>query len=163
MRAGIGGGVVLVALLMVAAENLFIFGALSAEVSALRAARSHGPPLEYCVELRAVLSDLEAGLYGSVDDVRPLLNTLRWENDYYLVTHDFPDYVRAQGAVDAVYRDQHEWTCRSILCTAGTGRFSTDRTIEEYAATCGTSHPHAAQRPSSMPSAVRDHSPTWRI
>lgn len=65
--------------------------------------------------------------------VGPLLNTLRWENDYYLVSHDFPDYLRAQALVDASYRDTREWTRRSILCTAGTGRFSTDRTIEEYA------------------------------
>jgi len=61
------------------------------------------------------------------------LATFKWENDYYLVTHDFDDYCRAQSLVDQVYRDKREWTRRSILCTAGMGKFSTDRTIAEYA------------------------------
>jgi len=115
-------------------ENLFIFGAEAHEVPALRAERrAGGPPREYCAELKAVLADLEAGRFGPLDDVGPLLATLRWENDYYLVSHDFPDYCRAQSAVDAAYLDRREWTRRSIACCAGMGKFSTDRTIAEYA------------------------------
>ena len=47
--------------------------------------------------------------------------------------HDFPDYLRAQSDVDRVFADPAEWTRRSILSTAGMGKFSTDRTIDEYA------------------------------
>ena len=114
-------------------ENLFIFGAETAEVFRLRDERRSRPPRDYCPELMGVLADVRAGLYGPVDDVMPLLNTLRWENDYYLVSHDFPDYIRAQALIDTTYADQREWTRRSILCTAGTGKFSTDRTIAAYA------------------------------
>ena len=114
-------------------ENLFIFGAETHEVFVLREERRTRPPRDYCPELVAVIADISAGLYGPVDDVMPLLNTLRWENDYYLVSHDFPDYVRAQCLVDATYADQRAWTRRSILCVAGMGKFSTDRTIDEYA------------------------------
>jgi starch phosphorylase len=115
------------------ADNLFIFGALTPAVEGLRRERRERPAREYSPALRAVLGDLEAGLYGPLDDVGPLLSTFKWENDFYLVTHDFDDYCRAQSQVDTVYRDKREWTRRSILCTAGMGKFSTDRTIDEYA------------------------------
>lgn len=112
---------------------MFIFGAEAHEVPALRAERRNAPARPYCPELQGVMDDMGAGLFGPVDDVRPLLDTLRWENDYYLVSHDFPDYMRAQADVDAVYANSFEYTRRSILSTAGMGRFSTDRTIKEYA------------------------------
>ncbi len=114
-------------------DNVFIFGAETEDVPGLRDERRNGPARPYCPELTAVLADIAAGEYGSPEDVAPLLNTLRWENDYYLVSHDFPDYMRAQAEVDAVYANPPEWTRRSILSTAGMGRFSTDRTIQEYA------------------------------
>jgi starch phosphorylase len=114
-------------------ENMFIFGAEAHEVPALRATRRTKAAQPYCPELTRVMDDMAAGKYGPMDEVAPLLNTLKWENDYYLVSHDFPAYLKAQEAVDATYRDAGEWTRRSILSTAGMGKFSTDRTIEEYA------------------------------
>jgi hypothetical protein len=114
-------------------ENMFIFGAEAHEVPGLRAARRSKPPTAYCPELVRVMDDLAAGVYGPMDEVAPILHSLKWENDYYLVSHDFPAYLRAQEAVDEVYRNPSEWTRRSILSTAGMGKFSTDRTIEEYA------------------------------
>jgi starch phosphorylase len=114
-------------------ENLFIFGAETPEVLVLREERRTKPAKPYCPQLLAVIADIQAGLYGPVEDVTPLLNTLRWENDYYLVSHDFPDYIRAQALIDATYANQRDWTRRSIHCTAGTGKFSTDRTISDYA------------------------------
>lgn len=99
----------------------------------LRADRRSKPAQPYCPELQAVMADLQSGKYGSAEEVGPILNTLKWENDYYLTSHDFPMYLKAQEAIDVVYRDQDEWTRRSILSTAGMGKFSTDRTIDEYA------------------------------
>ncbi len=115
------------------AENMFIFGAEAHEVPGLRADHHSKPEVPPCPQLQAVLDDIKGGAFGPIDDVGPLLNTLRWENDYYLVAHDFPMYVAAQERVDAVYRDAADWTRRSILSTAGMGKFSTDRTIDEYA------------------------------
>ncbi|KAJ9506352.1 hypothetical protein QJQ45_004972 [Haematococcus lacustris] len=54
-------------------------------------------------------------------------------NDWFLLANDFADYLRAQEEVDACYKDQAEWTRRSIMYTAGSGKFSSDRTIREYA------------------------------
>jgi len=96
-------------------------------------ARKTQPPQPLCPELARVVDDLAAGRFGDVGDVAPLLAHLRWEADFYLVSHDFPLYCAAQEQVDAVFADPGEWTRRSILSTAGMGKFSTDRTIAEYA------------------------------
>ena len=48
-------------------------------------------------------------------------------------SNDFNDYIRAQEAVDENYRNQALWTKKSILSVAGSGKFSSDRTIREYA------------------------------
>jgi starch phosphorylase len=116
-------------------ENMFIFGAEAHEVPSLRNVRRDpaSTPVPVCPELAGVIDDLSAGKFGPLDDVGPLLDTLKWQNDYYLVCHDFPLYLRAQEQVDAVFRIPDEWTRRSILSTAGMGKFSTDRTIDEYA------------------------------
>ena len=53
--------------------------------------------------------------------------------DYYLLANDFPSYLAAQERVDAAYRDRKTWDRMSIMSVAGSGKFSTDRTIQEYA------------------------------
>ena len=64
---------------------------------------------------------------------RTRTRTHKGGGDYYLVANDFPAYIEAQERVDATYRDQAEWTRMSILASAGSAKFSTDRTIQEYA------------------------------
>ncbi|KAK4258681.1 hypothetical protein QN277_005104 [Acacia crassicarpa] len=68
----------------------------------------------------------------------PLLESLEGNSgygrgDYFLVGHDFPSYMDAQERVDAAYRDRKRWLKMSILSTAGSGKFSRDRTIAQYA------------------------------
>ena len=84
-------------------------------------------------EFAAVIDHLRAGEFGSSEHIEPLLHVLRPENDYYLVRHDFQSYLDAQRRADALYKDQEAWTRQSMLVTAGMGKFSTDRTIAEYA------------------------------
>jgi len=62
-----------------------------------------------------------------------MLDAIAGGNDYYLVANDFDSYVAAQESADAAYRQPALWARRSILSTAGSGKFSTDRTISEYA------------------------------
>ena len=68
----------------------------------------------------------------ALPDFHPLVDSITY-SDYYLLANDFVPYLEAQERVDATYRDQAAWTRMSILSTAGSGFFSSDRTIKEYA------------------------------
>lgn len=78
-------------------------------------------------------SGLPADAFGPADDVRCLLHSLNGSNDRYLVRHDFASYVEANARVDSAFMDKDTWVRSSIFNCAGSGRFSTDRTIQEYA------------------------------
>jgi len=117
-------------------ENIFIFGLNVDEVAALDARGYH--PQDYYnadEELRAVIDWLgssyftpgESGAFGA------LHHSLLAGGDPYKVLADFRSYCDAQARVDAAYRDHAKWAKMAILNTAHMGRFSSDRTIREYA------------------------------
>jgi len=81
----------------------------------------------------AVLNSIDTGRYGDASTFRPITDALRNGHDYYLLSVDFPSYVEAQNRVDAIYAKPEEWTRMSIMSTAGCGKFSSDRTIKQYA------------------------------
>jgi starch phosphorylase len=71
-------------------------------------------------------------------DYEPLLDSLEGNSgygrgDYFLVAVDFPSYIEAQKEIDIAYKDRRRWNRSSILSTAGSGKFSSDRTISQYA------------------------------
>ncbi|CAK9198376.1 unnamed protein product [Sphagnum troendelagicum] len=71
-------------------------------------------------------------------DYEPLLDSLEGNSgyghgDYFLVGVDFPSYIEAQKEIDIAYKDRRRWNHSSILSTAGFGKFSSDRTISQYA------------------------------
>jgi starch phosphorylase len=120
----------------VGAENIFIFGLTVEEVEALRG-RGYNPweVYHHDPELRAVVDWLgsdyftpgEHGAFGSVH------GSLLHGGDPFLVLADFRSYSDCQQRVDAAYRDPAGWARRAILNTARMGKFSSDRTIREYA------------------------------
>ena len=111
-------------------ENMFIFGASATEVPILRAERSRfKPPPEF----DAVVTQIRSGAFGWAEYFAPVCDAVHGGADYYLLANDFADYLRAQQLVDATYQDEAKWTKMSILSTAGSGKFSSDRTIREYA------------------------------
>jgi starch phosphorylase len=118
----------------VGAENFFMFGLLAAEVYAIKA-RGYRPAHYYETnpELRAAIDLIADGFFsrGDVNLFRPIVEGLmQW--DPYLLFADFQSYSECQARVDRAYRDTDRWTTMSILNTARSGKFSSDRTVREY-------------------------------
>jgi starch phosphorylase len=118
----------------VGAENFFLFG-LSAEDVARVQAEGYRP-MEHVhnnPELAAVLDLISSGAFAQGDRelFRPLIDNLLTV-DPYLALADFTDYCACQEQVGTVYRDSVRWTRMSILNSARSGLFSSDRTIREY-------------------------------
>jgi starch phosphorylase len=115
-------------------ENLFIFGVRAEEINRLRQERKDFK--DYDPRWTEALDMLKSGAFGRpdyFDDLVASVNDMNRGNDWFLLANDFASYMAAQEEVDALYRDQEEWTRRSILYTASNGFFSSDRTIDQYA------------------------------
>jgi starch phosphorylase len=117
-------------------DNIFIFGLTADGVAALRA-KGYNPWDIYNTnaELRQSLDMIANGYFSPEDPrrFRPIFDTLTVSGDKFLVLADFASYLACQERVDALYRDTEEWTRRAILNVANMGRFSSDRTVREYA------------------------------
>ena len=118
----------------VGAENFFLFGLTVAEVSALKA-RGYNPWDYYNsnAELRQVIDSIAEGCFssGNSELFKPIVESLL-HRDEYLHLADYQSYIDSQEEVAAAYRDQEKWTRMSILNAARMGKFSSDRTIQEY-------------------------------
>lgn len=120
----------------VGAENIFIFGLTTPEVTAAKA-NGYNPWNVYDTnpELKEVL-DMIANGFFSVDEpnrYQAIFDTLLYKGDHYLLLADYASYIAMQEEVAAVYADQEEWSRRAILNVARMAKFSSDRTIGEYA------------------------------
>jgi starch phosphorylase len=118
----------------VGADNFFLFGLSTEEVFAAKARGYH--PLEYYngnQALKDVIDLIRSGFFsrGDAELFRPLIDGLMYHDPYMLLA-DFQSYVDCQEKVAAAYRDPEHWTRMSILNTARSGKFSSDRTIREY-------------------------------
>ena len=117
-------------------ENIFIFGMTVDEVNALLK-KGYNPQDFYMAddELRAVV-DWVGSNYFTPDEPHGVFNMLRDNlvySDPFLCLPDFRSYSNAQEKVDLVFRDKPKWAEMAILNTARMGKFSSDRTISEYA------------------------------
>jgi starch phosphorylase len=121
----------------VGADNFFLFGKTTGEIATLQ--RDGYRPWELIATLPLmpeVLRLIEQGHFshGDGEMFRPLLQNLTG-NDRFFVLADFADYLRAQDAVNSVWNQpgQRDWNRMSLLNTARTGFFSSDRSILDYA------------------------------
>jgi len=118
----------------VGAENFFLFGLTAAEVERIKA-DGYRPSSHYesNPELREVIDLLDRGVFSNGDRevFRPLIESLLMHDDYMLLA-DYQSYLECQERVSDAYRDQVNWTRMSILNTARSGRFSSDRSIRDY-------------------------------
>jgi starch phosphorylase len=116
-------------------DNIFIFGLTAPEVSGLKKAGYQ--PYSYYFgnpELKQAIDMIGSGSFSAEDShlFKPIVDTLLGL-DHYLLLADYSSYVACQDEVDKLYLQPHEWARTSILNTAAMGKFSSDRTIAEYA------------------------------
>ncbi|KAF3451432.1 hypothetical protein FNV43_RR07527 [Rhamnella rubrinervis] len=114
----------------IGADNMFLFGSKVHDVPILR---EKGPDLKVNLQFARVVRMVRDGYFGFKDYFKSLCDTVEVGNDFYLLGSDFESYLEAQAAADKAFVDQEKWTQMSILSTAGSGRFSSDRTIQDYA------------------------------
>jgi starch phosphorylase len=115
-------------------DNFFMFGLTSEEVEELRGNYDPHGIISHDDDLQRVMALLrcghfnlfEAGLYD------PIINAICSPHDPWMVAADFRSFIDAQQLVAEAYRDREHWTRMSILNTACSGKFSTDRTISDY-------------------------------
>ena len=128
----------------VGAENAFIFGLSADEVIAYENYGGYDPKEIFNLDgdIRRVLMQLINGTYSPQDPdlFRPLYNSLLESDggrraDTYFILKDFKSYAAAQVEVEKAYRDEKRWARMAMLNTASCGKFTSDRTIEEYAKT----------------------------
>jgi len=126
----------------VGAENAFIFGLSADEVIHFEQNGGYDPKQIFNLDddIRRVLMQLINGTYSPQDPelFRPLYNSLLEHDggrraDTYFILKDFKAYAAAQKEVEKAYRDEKRWAKMAMLNTASCGKFTSDRTIEEYA------------------------------
>ena len=120
----------------VGADNIFIFGLNAAEVADLK--NKGYNPWDYYhgnEELRQVLEMIATGFFSPdyPDLFLPIVNALTHGGDHYQLLADYAAYVECHEKIEVLYRNPGEWARKAILNVAGMGKFSSDRTIREYA------------------------------
>jgi glycogen phosphorylase len=130
-------------------DNIFIFGLKTPEV---RDQKNNGyQPMkiyDQCPPLKAVLDAVAGGQFSPEEPgrYRPLVDSLLWGGDHYMLLADYEAYVATQLKVDALYNQPAEWLEKAISNVAGMGGFSSDRTISEYAKQIWHVKPLATER-----------------
>ncbi|MEQ1636080.1 MAG: glycogen/starch/alpha-glucan phosphorylase [Methylococcales bacterium] len=115
-------------------DNFFLFGLTEAEIASKR---DQYDPLAIIAQdeaLQQVMQLLESGHFNRFEPglFDELINSIKSPNDPWMTIADFRSYIDAQKRVEAAYCDKERWTKMSILNCANSGKFSTDRTIQEY-------------------------------
>ena len=115
-------------------DNFFVFGLTAQEVEARRSRYNPGDIIAADPDLNRVMQLLRSGHFnmfefGIFDQIIAAINN---PHDPWMVAADFRSFIDAQRRVSEMYRDRESWTRMSIVNSAKSGRFSTDRTITEY-------------------------------
>jgi len=116
-------------------DNFFLFGLTAEQVAGQRSSYSPYWHYEHDPEIREAL-DLIASDHFSRNEpgtFAPILDTLLKNGDYYMHLADLQPYLDSDRRLVELYADQNAWTRKSIFNIASSGKFSSDRTIAEYA------------------------------
>jgi starch phosphorylase len=115
-------------------ENFFLFGLTVDEISELRGHYDPQAIIEADEHFSRVMRLLESGHFNRFEPnvFDPVIQAIREPADLWMTAADFRSFVDAQAAAGEAYKDRDAWTRMSILNTASSGRFSTDRTMRDY-------------------------------
>jgi starch phosphorylase len=116
-------------------ENFFLFGLTADQVASSRPWYDPHWHYENEPEIRAALDLIFSGHFNREEPriFEPLRDTLLTHGDYYMHLADLTSYVQAQERLGRLYADSDDWARKAILNVASSGKFSSDRTIAEYA------------------------------
>ncbi|MDX1796119.1 MAG: glycogen/starch/alpha-glucan phosphorylase [Hydrogenovibrio sp.] len=115
-------------------ENFYLFGLKASEVEAMK---SHYNPQHFIDnddDLKAVMNLLESGHFNQFEPgiFNEIINSLKSPNDPWMTLADFRSYVNTQYQIGLAFQDHEHWNTMSIINSARSGMFSTDRTMQEY-------------------------------
>lgn len=114
-------------------ENMFTFGLSAPEIDQARNQLKYGEYKVHDDRLSEAMHQIQSNMYCGSDTSGPIMSSLQPYNDYYLVTRDFSSYMDAMDRVDEAFKDRTTWAKKTIKSVACMGKFSSDRTIREYA------------------------------
>lgn len=117
-------------------DNIFTFGLEADEIVTLK--NQDYNPHEYyqgIPQLKRVLDMIQYNYFNRNEPgiFKPIFDALVYQQDKYCLLADYASYIEAQRLADSIYRDRSLWVEKSIINTANSGKFSSDRTIKEYA------------------------------
>ncbi|MFC1772254.1 glycogen/starch/alpha-glucan phosphorylase [Pseudomonadota bacterium] len=115
-------------------DNFFLFGLDAAQVAETREDYRPWDIIDADADLYAVMQLLKSGYFNQFEKhlFNDIIDSITSANDPWLTAADFRTFIDTQERVAEAYRDQQSWTRMSILNTANSGKFSTDRTMLEY-------------------------------
>ena len=115
-------------------ENFFLFGLNVDEIEELRGRYDPQAIIDADEDFSRVMALLESRHFNRFEPnvLDPIIQSIREPADLWMTAADFRSFVDAQGRVNDTYKDVQHWTKMSILNTASSGRFSTDRTMHDY-------------------------------
>ena len=115
-------------------DNMFLFGLKTDEVAKLRPTYVSKDWYRKDPEIKAALDMIKSNAFSVLEPglFDPIVRNLLDYNDYYMLLADLRSYSEAQDRVDAAYRDAKKWNRMSLVNIARSGRFSSDRAVQEY-------------------------------
>ncbi len=115
-------------------ENFFQFGLTVDEVDGVRRGYAPSAIIARDARLKRIFEAFDSGLFdaGEAELVRSVIDAARSPHDAWLTVADLPDYLDTQARVEASWKQPAVWTRKSIMNTACSARFSTDRTMQDY-------------------------------
>ncbi len=116
-------------------ENIYIFGLTTDEVNARRPGYKPWEVYQREPEIKRAIDMIGADFFSMLEPgiFRPIVQALLDWGDHYMLLEDLPAYIAAQEQIDTEYRDTDLWDRKAILNVAAAGKFSSDRTIRQYA------------------------------